>query len=98
MAESGVLKFHVDGKPFEYDDLTYREKREARRIVRELADDPTLRWFQADPEDQGPAMIFVVRQRTDPAFTLDMALDSKDEDYWKPVPEKRPTKRATTKV
>lgn len=91
-----ALTFHLDGKPFSYDDLTYREKREARQVVRDLAENPDLRWFEADMEDQTPAIIFVARKRTDPAFTLDQALDAKDEDYFKEkTEEKRPTKRTT---
>ncbi len=95
MTDEAFPTFHICGKPFSFDDLTYREKHEALKILRQLADDPHAEFGMVDLMFSTPALIYVARKRTDGAFTVDMALDSKDEEYFKVPDEKRPTRRKT---
>jgi len=87
---------YLEGTGYDLDDLTFREQRELRARYRELMEDPN-----ADPGDAAncdllPILVFMVRRRDDPAFTLDQALDLKIEDIVTPPadPPTRPAKRA----
>lgn len=80
----------IDGQAYTMDDLTFREQRQFRDFVRELAPG-------GDPDEAGeadivPAMIVVVKRRTDEAFTLEQALDFKPGDVERP-----PTKTTRAK-
>ncbi len=99
MTAVAKTEFRVDGQPYTLDDLTFAELREHRRLVRELADDPTLEVAQAPTIDFYPPLIFLVKRRSDPAFTLDEAQSGKLDDYFfEPEPAKRPTRRASAKA
>ena len=84
----------IDGVAYTISDLTYREQRTLRDLVRSLAPD-NLDPADAPDADYVPAIITVIKQRTDPAFTIDQALDFKPSDLEPPA---RPTKPAATKM
>jgi hypothetical protein len=72
----------IDGARITIDDLTYREQRDMREFVRNLA--PEHDPDQAGEQDVIPALIAVVKRRTDPEFTLEQALDFKPSDLAPP--------------
>lgn len=79
MADDEAL-FTVDGKGYSVDDLTFREQRELRKLVRELVDDPTAELVESDLMDVVPVAVFLVRRRGDDTYTLEQALDLKWDD------------------
>jgi len=82
MADEG-LELVLDGEVIDTDDLTFREHREMRRILREdILEDPTA---DVDVEtlplsDFLPALVLVIKRRTDSGYTLDQAMDLKLSD------------------
>ena len=84
----------IDGQPHTLDELTYREQRQLRTFVKELSDEPVEGVEDVVEVDLIPAFITVIKQRTDPGFTLDQALDFKSSDLEAPA---RPTKPAAKK-
>src|SRR3712207_5494549 len=78
----------VNGERFTLDDLTYREQREMRTITAQLAPDGDVE--AASEIDLIPAMVTVIRRRTEPDFTVEQALELKPTQL---VPEQRPTKQ-----
>lgn len=88
---------YIDGVPYTIDDLSYREHREMRSIVQGLV--PSDGDISADPADAAeadfiPAVITVIKRRTDPDFSVDQALEFRPKDLEPPVP---PTKTAAKK-
>lgn len=80
----------IDGKPYVSDDLTFREQRQLRDYIRQLA--PGGDQDEAGDADIIPALVTVIRQRDDQSFTLEQALDMRPSDVERP-----PTKRAAAK-
>lgn len=71
MLEPGVeYEVHVDGELVDMDMFTFKEQDEYRSLVRESAGDPTLRLLMAENIDRWPAMVTVVKRRTNPDFSL----------------------------
>jgi hypothetical protein len=82
----------VDGRFWTIEDLTWRERRELRDLVREAIANPTAEIRDViDDADIVPQMVFLLRRRTDPEFTLEQALDMTEaelEEAAKAVPTK----------
>jgi hypothetical protein len=85
---------YIDGVPYNVSDLTYGEQRELRKLVLELAPDSLTDMYEADDADFVPAVICVIKRRTDPDFSINQALEIKPADHAPPGP---PTKRAAKK-
>lgn len=83
---------YIDGTLYTVDDLSFREQRAMREMVRELAPEGDVEL--ATTADALPAFLCVVKRRTDPEFTIDQALDAKPSDLQKPPPTKRGRKQA----
>lgn len=91
MAED-EFRIAVDGETYSLDALTFKERREARRIAREIADDPDA---TPDEEDYLIGIITVCKRRTTPGFTVDAAMELTPNDIEVPPdPPKRATARA----
>ena len=87
----------VNGKPLDEDDLTFREKRELRRVVlEELMGDANGDITDAYTDDFLLAMLFVVLKRDKPEMTIEDALDLKLSDFFE-APEVPPTRAARAK-
>lgn len=85
MADEQEGGIWIDGEQYFDEDLTYREQHEVRRIVREWNSD--VEDFELDdaaPVDLIPAIYCVIKRRSEPGFTSDMALDIKPSDHQKP--------------
>ncbi len=82
MAEEGDLR--INGKVYDPSDMTFREQREMRRIVRDelFPDEVDLDFEALTLADLLPALAVVLRKRDDPEFTLDQALDLKMKDIY----------------
>lgn len=70
----------IDGEKYTMDDLTFRERREVRRLTREVAEDPELDLEDAILDELLVAFATVVKQRANPEYTLDEAMDLKLTD------------------
>ena len=74
---------HVDGRTFDTDDLTYGERREIRRLIKnELWDedlDGPFEWGEVTADDIMAVTILVLMRRENPAYTLAEALACKPE-------------------
>jgi hypothetical protein len=90
---------HIDGKTFDTDDLTYGERREIRRLIRnELWDedaDGVFDWDEVTPDDVVAVTILVLMRRDDPGYTLAQALACKPEQVMKAPPTKASPKRSS---
>jgi hypothetical protein len=94
MAEDG---FMINGVMYGPDDLTFREQREMRKVIRELAEDPQADLENMSLTDVVPAFVFMVLKRDNPDLELDEVLDMKLTDFVahdEPEPKKRPTRAA----
>lgn len=85
---------HVDGEPIDMDEFTFEEADEYRALVRESAGDADLVPRFAEAIDKWPAMVTIVRRRTNPDFTLADAKTLKTSDILQPKEKARPTKAA----
>lgn len=84
--------FVIDGVKYEDAGLSFREQRELRDVVRNLAGDQSLAVEDADfLRDYVPAAIYLMRRRDKPDYTLDDALDCNPDDFL--VPESKLPKR-----
>ncbi len=70
----------VKGKVYDSNDMTFREEREVRDVLRGLLGVDTLDDDQLSLADIFPAACLVLRRRDEPEFTLDEALDLKRTD------------------
>jgi hypothetical protein len=61
----------LEGKTYTPDDFTFAEQRKLRNAVRELAGDESISVGEADIMDFVPAVVFVIKSRDDPKFTLE---------------------------
>lgn len=82
-----MAEIWLEGQAYDADDLTFREQRKLRDYMRELA--PNNDVEEASDADFFPALICVIKQRSEEAFTLEQALDFKESDLSGP-----PTKKA----
>lgn len=79
------LKVYVDGQAVTIDTMTFRERREVRRLATEvISEDPESEEYNVD--DAVMAMIAVAKQRTDPGFDPLAMLDDTLEQYMKAPP------------
>jgi hypothetical protein len=87
---------HVDGEAVDMDDFTFEEQDDYRALVRESAGNPDLAVVLAENMDRWPAMVTVVKRRTNSDFTLADAKSLKTNDILRPLGsgKKRPTKGA----
>lgn len=83
---------YIEGEQVTMADLSFREQRRMREYIRGLApdNDPD----KASEADIVPALIAVWKARTDPAFTIDDALDWKPTDLDAPPTPADAKKRA----
>lgn len=70
-----VLTIAIDGEKFTMADLTFRERKEVRRLARELDGDPDLDMEDVLFDSLVASFACVVKQRTDDGFTIDDAMD-----------------------
>lgn len=90
------LGLFINDREIVEDDLTFREKREMRRVIREeLMDDPNAEISDAYTDDFYLALIYIVLKRDKPDMAVEEALDLKLSDFLKPVP---PTKAAAKRA
>jgi hypothetical protein len=93
----------VDGVEIDMDDFSFKEQREVRRLLHEHV---ALEWDRDKPWDEQlfhdifPAVIAVYKQRDDPAYTVDQALELKPRDVIvsrevAPTPTKRGAAKRT---
>lgn len=70
----------VDGEGgYKLDELTFREQREVRGLIRELTGDGGMEVVEAANMDFIPAIVTVVRRRGDANYSLDQALEEHAE-------------------
>lgn len=87
----------VDGETYSMDDLSFKERKEVRKLAREIADDPEAELEDMVVDDLLVAMVTVCKQKTDPAFTIDAAMELKPGDIV-PQPKKaKPRPKAPTR-
>lgn len=81
---------YINGSPLDEDDLTFREKREMRRVIlTDLMGDPQGDITNAYTDDFLLAMLYIILKRDKPDMTLEDAMDLRLADFRKPAP---PTK------
>jgi len=91
MADDDSDRIYWDGESYQFpDDFTFREQREVFKLVKGLLepDEPV------GDMDMFPAIATVVARRTDPAYTIEQALDLKPSDLKAPEAPDPPTKSA----
>jgi hypothetical protein len=85
---------YVNGSPLDEDDLTFREKREMRRVILEdLMGDAKADISEAYTDDFLLAMLYIVLKRDQPEMTVEDALDLKLSDFLKAPPTKAAAKK-----
>lgn len=84
MADEGFL---INGVLYGPDDLTFREQREMRTLIRANAEDPKAEINDMALADVVPPFVFVVMKRDNPDLKFDEVLDMKLSDF---VPEDEP--------
>lgn len=90
-----VLMLAVDGDTYTMDDLTFRERKEVRRLARALDGNADIELDDVMVDDLLVAMVTVIKRRTSPEYTTDEAMDIRPADI---VPrEARPTRRRVAK-
>jgi hypothetical protein len=82
MAED-EFKIIIEGQAYTADDLSFREQREMRTVLRDLMGDPDGDLEDAAMMDFLPALVYVVTRRERPDFTVEEALDLKMSDVLK---------------
>lgn len=85
---------HVGDLSFDPEDLTFKEKREVRRMVRTEMWDPDLGefdWAEVPDEEVIAATVAVWMRRENPAYTLDEALELKPSDVMRADDDLPPT-------
>lgn len=74
--------FSINGKLYTVEDLTFREQRELRAVIREhLAEDPTADIDDMAVMDVVPAFVYIVLKRDTPDLELETVLDMKLTDF-----------------
>lgn len=75
---------YVDGDAISIDKMTFRERREVRRLAVELSEDPDSEEYTVD--DAVMAMVAVAKRRKDAGFDPEALLDEAPETYLKAPP------------
>lgn len=87
----------INGKVYDSEDMTFREEREVRQIVREHLLPKDMTEDDLTIGDILPAVVYVLHRRDNPDFTLDEALDLKPRDVAvEEAEEPRPTRRGSS--
>lgn len=89
----------IGGVEYDPQDLTLREERDVRKLIRDLVEDPDVDFESLPLGDVLPALCFVLRRRDDPDFTIEDALDLKQRDVLvdgETEKETRPTRRGAS--
>lgn len=96
--DSETFSITINGKRYTDDELTFKEQRELRTLVRQLVEDDKANLAEQDMMDVLPALVCVIVKRDNPDFTMDEALDMKIGDVLQPDPPTKPvaSKRAKT--
>lgn len=84
------LRIHVEGETYELNDLSFKERKEVRRLARVAADDPDAELEDLEMDYLIVAFITVCKNRTDPAFDIEDAMEMKLTDVAVPVPADPP--------
>lgn len=87
-----VLTLAVDGDSYTMDDLTFRERKEVRRLARELDGSADAELDDIMVDDLIVAMVTVIKRRANTDYTTDEAMDIRPSDIV-PGEDKRPTRR-----
>ena len=87
---------YVDGEAVTIDKMTFRERREVRRLAVELSEDPEAEEYTVD--DAVMAMVAVARRRKNPEFDPESLLDEAPETYLTAPPTSAKPGRATKKT
>jgi hypothetical protein len=97
MADDDNEMLHIEGRTFDTDDLTYGERREIRRLIRnELWDDDldgVFDWDEVTADDIMAVTILVLMRRENAAFTLEQALACKPTHVLSPPTSPRSSGR-----
>lgn len=75
-----VLTLALDGDSHTMDDLTFRERKEVRRLARELDGTPDAELDDIMVDDLLVAMVTVIKRRASPEYTTDEAMDIRPND------------------
>lgn len=94
-AKAPEYEFRVDGESYTLDDFTFAELRDCRKLVRELAEDEHADIYLADTMDLYPTMVYIVRRRGNPDYTIEDALKERFDDVFVKVADARPTPART---
>lgn len=82
----------VDGRFWTIEDLTFRERRELRSLIRDALENPHAEIRDVvDDADIVPQLVFLIKRRADPEYTLEQALDLSEaelEEAARTVPTK----------
>jgi len=94
--DQGDMTIVIDGVASEDLALTFKEQRRLRQMVREMTGDPEAEVESAALMDWIPALVCITRQRANPEYTLEEAMNTTLDDYLKAAPKTRarPTKQA----
>lgn len=96
--DSETFSITIGGKRYTDDELTFKEQRELRTLVRQLVEDDKASLAEQDMMDVLPALVYVIVKRDNPDFTMDEALSMKIGDVLQPdTPPDPPTKPAASK-
>lgn len=87
-----VLTLTVDGDTYTMDDLKFRERKEVRRLARDLHGSADADLDDIMVDDLIVAMVTVIKRRANPEYTIDEAMEIRPADIV-PVDGKRPTRR-----
>ena len=95
-----TFEFQVDGESYDVDDLTFSELREYRKLIRQLSGEDDLSIYVAEPMDRLPALVYLIRKRGNPSYTLEEASTLKIGDVLVKVPARkgRPTVARKTRA
>lgn len=89
------LTVYVDGDAITIDKMTFRERREVRRLALELSEDPEAEDYSVD--DAVMAIVAVAKRRKQPDFDPEALLDEAPEAYLKAPPTTNGGKRVAVK-
>lgn len=93
MLDAFIGEIAVDGETIKVSDLTFGEQIKLRKYIRDLSPDGDD--DEASTAEMIPALVAVVKQRTDANFTLEQALELKGSDVAVPPTKPAAKKRAT---
>lgn len=92
-----VLTLAVDGDSYTMDDLTFRERKEVRRLARELDGGADAELDDIMVDDLIVAMVTVIKRRANPDYTTAEAMDIRPADIVPGDDKARPTRRRVAK-